>query len=89
MIFEIFSLLFIFQLKHFFVDYPLQGKYMLGKFKPGWGFFFPLLLHASVHAMFTLAICLWLAPHLWWLAIADLLIHFIMDRVKAGPRYLG
>lgn len=89
LIFEIFSLLIFFQLKHFVADYPLQGKYMLKKFRPDWGFFFPLLTHATVHALFTLAVCLWLAPHLWWLALVDLSVHFVMDRAKAGPKYLG
>jgi len=89
MIFEIFSLLIIFQLKHLVADYPLQNKYMLQKFRPDWGFAFPLLAHAGVHAIFTLAICIWLAPHLWWLALVDLVTHFVMDRIKAGPRYLG
>jgi len=89
MIFEIFSLLVLFQLKHFIADYPLQNKYMLQKFKPDWGCFVPLLVHASVHAAFTLAICLWIAPHLWWLALVDLITHFIMDRIKAGRKYLG
>lgn len=89
LVFEIFSLLVFFQLKHFIADYPLQGKYMLQKFKPDWDFFVPLLAHASVHALFTLAVCLWLAPHLWWLALVDLAVHFVMDRAKAGPKYLG
>lgn len=34
-------------------------------------------------------IVLILAPHLWWLALLDVVIHFIMDRIKSGPRYLG
>jgi len=89
MFFEVFSLLVLFQIKHFVADYPLQNKYMLGKFKPGWGFALPLLAHAGVHALFTLAICLWMAPNLWWLSIVDLITHFIMDRIKASPRYLG
>ena len=32
---EIFILLILFQIKHFLCDFPLQGKYMLGKFKGG------------------------------------------------------
>lgn len=84
----IFALLFIFQLKHLFADYPLQGKYMLGKFKDN-GWVFPLLAHVTVHGYFTLAICLFTAPHLSWLALFDMVAHFIMDRLKAGKRYLG
>ncbi len=89
MIFDIFLLLIIFQLKFFTADYLLQTPYMLQKFRPDWGFALPLLMHAGVHAMFTLAICLLLAPNLWWLVVVDLLTHFIIDRVKAGPKYLG
>lgn len=89
MILEIFLLLVLFQVKHFMADYPLQNGYMLKKFLSDWGFVLPLLSHAGVHAGFTLAICLWWAPNLWWLALVDLIIHFIMDRAKAGPKYLG
>ena len=31
----IYLLLVIYQIKHFLCDYPLQGKFMLGKFKGG------------------------------------------------------
>lgn len=84
-----FWLLLFFQAKHFVADYPLQGKYMLGKFKPGWDFFLPLLAHVGVHGAMTLALCLWVAPHFWWLALVDMCVHFVMDRIKAGPKYLG
>lgn len=62
---------------------------MLGKFKPGWGFFLPLLAHVGVHGAMTLALCLWLNPAYWWLALVDMTVHFCMDRIKAGPKYLG
>jgi len=85
----IFALLIFFQIKHFLADYPLQNSFMLGKFKPGWDFVLPLVAHAGVHAVFTFGLCLFVAPHLWWLALVDFVVHFIMDRVKAGPKYLG
>jgi hypothetical protein len=85
----VFTLLLIFQAKHFIADYPLQGKYMLGKFKADWSFFLPLLAHAGVHAAFTLAIALYFKPGLWWLSLVDLVVHFCVDRIKAGPKYLG
>lgn len=85
----VFILMVIFQFKHFFADYPLQGKYMLGKFKGGTEWILPLLLHCSVHAAFTLLICLWINPALWWLCFLDLTSHFIMDRIKASPNLLG
>lgn len=86
---QIFLLLVIYQFKHFIADFPLQGKYMLGKFKPDWSFFWPLVAHCSVHSAFTLAIVLCFKPEVWWLAIVDGVVHFTMDRIKAGPKYLG
>ena len=85
----VFVLLVIYQVKHFLADYPLQGPYMLGKFKPGWDFLGPLLAHVGVHGAMTLVICLCFKPYLWWLALVDMAIHFTMDRLKASPKYLG
>jgi hypothetical protein len=82
-------LLVIFQIKHFLADFPLQRQYMLRKFSPGWDFILPLSLHCLVHAVITLTICLIFNAQLWWLAIFDFVVHFIMDRIKSGPRYLG
>lgn len=79
----------VFQVKHFLADFILQTRYQLGKFRADWGFFLPLLSHAATQAAFTLAICLVVCPTLWWLALVDLTTHFVMDRVKAGPKYLG
>lgn len=89
---NVFILLFLFQIKHFVADYPLQGRYMLGKFKDNWGFFLPLLAHVGVHGIFTLTICLVFTKDLHkslWLALIDMIIHFAMDRIKAGKKYLG
>ena len=85
---DVFVLLALFQLKHFVADYLLQTRYMLGKFQDGWEFFPPLLAHAGVHACFTAAICAYWGAPIWW-GLADLVAHFVMDRVKAGPRWLG
>lgn len=87
----IFALLVAYQVKHFVADYPLQGKFMLGKFKDGWDFLLPLLAHVGVHAAGTALICLAMGklelalP----LALLDATIHFCMDRIKAGKKYLG
>lgn len=89
MIEQIFFLLLIFQVKHFLADYPLQTTWMLGKFKPDWSFFWPLTLHCLVHAWFTAVIVTAIDPTKWWLAVVDFVIHFVMDRIKAGPKYLG
>ncbi|MCB0362654.1 MAG: DUF3307 domain-containing protein [Bdellovibrionales bacterium] len=84
-----FLLLVYFQFKHFFADFPLQVEYMLHKTRAGWGFLLPLLVHCTVHALLTAVVVLILNPELWWLIILDFLTHFVMDRIKSGPRYLG
>jgi hypothetical protein len=95
---EIFILLIVFQAKHFLCDFPLQGRYMLGKFAPDWSFVRPLAAHAAVHAVATWTIAAWwlrdvprptsvLLPI--GLAAADFATHFVVDRVKASPRLLG
>lgn len=50
------TLLVTFQVKHFLADFPLQNKYMLGKFKGGTEWILPLASHAGVHSLFTLII---------------------------------
>lgn len=84
-----FQLLVLFQVKHFIADFPLQREYMLKKFLPGWEFFIPLATHCFVHSILTLAIVLAIDTSLWWLALVDFVTHFIMDRLKSGPKYLG
>ncbi len=86
---SVFTLLIIFQIKHFICDFPLQREYMLRKTKAGWDFVPPLALHCAVHAVFTFCIVMIFKPQLWWLAGVDFIIHFTMDRIKSGPRYLG
>lgn len=49
-------LLVVYQIKHFLCDYPLQGRYMLGKFKGGHEWVLPLLAHSGVHAVATFLI---------------------------------
>ena len=87
----LFLLLIVYQLKHFIADYLLQGEYMLGKFKPDWSFIKPLLAHVGVHAIFTFTIATLLVawPIALGLALLDAIVHFTMDRVKAGHKYLG
>jgi hypothetical protein len=85
----IFTLLLIFQIKHFAADFPLQLHYMLKKVSAEWDFFLPLALHCLVHALLSLCILIYFKPSLWYLAVMDFVVHFTMDRIKAGPRYLG
>ena len=86
---QIFVLLVVFQIKHYLADFPLQRKWMLQKGIPGWGFLAPLLAHCGVHALGTLLIALVVDPSKSWVAIFDFVTHFVMDRIKSGPRYLG
>lgn len=86
----IWLLLVLYQIKHFVCDYPLQGKYMLGKFKGGNEWILPLLAHAGVHGVATLLIALAVGSHhALSLAFFDMTIHFTMDRIKASPNLLG
>lgn len=85
----VFMLMIVFQVKHFAADYIFQYNYMLKKVSPGWDFLVPLLLHCFVHSLLTLIICLIFTPHLWWLSLVDFVIHFFLDRLRSGPRYLG
>lgn len=89
-LFDLVVLLILFQLKHFVADYPLQNKYMLGKFKET-GWVAPLAAHCSYHAGFTFLISIFFAP--WYVAlmlsVVDFVIHFTMDRFKASPNMLG
>lgn len=88
----LFSLLILFQLKHFLADYPFQTPYMLGKFKSGREWILPLFAHAGVHALFTFIIVygVKVSPVLsGQLALIDFVIHATMDRIKASPGLLG
>jgi hypothetical protein len=89
MINPIFYLLVYFQIKHFLADYIFQTQYHLKKFLPTWEFFIPLLSHCVVHGSFTAIVVLTINPYMWWLILVDILVHFVMDRIKAGPKYLG
>ena len=88
----IFTLLVAYQLKHYFADYPLQGRYMLGKFKPWPECIMPLAAHAGVHALFT-SVFVWLLNDrmglIFGLSLFDFIVHFTMDFVKANPNLLG
>lgn len=86
------SLLVLFQVKHFLADYPLQSnKFMLGKFYPDSRFFLPLLAHVAVHGWMTwgIAWCFVSLHQALLLALFDMSIHFVMDRIKAHPKLLG
>jgi hypothetical protein len=83
------SLLVLYQIKHFLADFVLQNVWMLQKSRADWSFFMPLTIHCGIHAAATLIIALFVNPSLWWLGALDFVVHFAMDRLKAGPKYLG
>lgn len=87
----LFILLIVYQVKHFLADYPLQTGYMLGKFKAGLDWVLPLTAHVAVHGAGTYMIaCIFGRYELAFsLATFDMIIHFLMDRVKASPYLLG
>ena len=86
----IFLLFLLFQIKHFLCDFPLQSTSMvMGKGRPGWDFVPWLLAHSGVHGVGTLIIMLFLNPIYWWMGPVDFIIHFLVDRLKSGPKYLG
>lgn len=85
----LFTLLICYQIKHFIADFPLQREYMLRKTLSGWEFALPLTVHCLVHFFLSLSIILYFRPDMWWLAFIDFTAHFIMDRIKSGPKYLG
>jgi len=85
-------LLLTFQLKHYMADYPLQNRYMLGKFDEYPNFIPPLLAHSGVNAVLTLTIVMFYTTHIklaLLCAFMDLVIHFTVDRVKASKKMLG
>lgn len=84
--FEVFLLLVLFQLKHFISDFPLQTQYMLGKMsRTNW--ILPLATHAGVHSAGTFVIAFLFTSFsvAIGLSLADFILHFIVDRVKASP----
>lgn len=91
MLTTVFVLLCLYQLKHFLADYPLQRPWMLGKFLPGWSFVLPLAAHCAVHGAMTFGIALWFGSPLLALGLAafDFTAHFVMDRIKASPKWMG
>lgn len=92
MLTAIFTLLLLYQLKHFLADYPLQRPWMLGKFLPGWQFVVPLAAHCAVHGLMTFGIAVVYSGRPWFaltLAALDFTVHFLMDRIKASPKWMG
>jgi len=80
----------LFHLKHFLCDFLFQTSSMVvKKGSPKWDFALPLAQHSGIHGLFTLVIVLYFDPGLWWLGPLDLVVHFVIDRLKSGPKFLG
>lgn len=80
-----FLLLVILQVKHFICDYPLQTPYMLQKASVD-KWIKPLLAHSIVHSVGTFLVFAYFnVAYALCFAMADLILHFIVDRIKASP----
>jgi hypothetical protein len=77
------ALLIVMALKHYVADFALQSNWIARGKEQREGWFAPLAAHVLIHAAFTLAIALAVAPRLWWIALGDLVIHFAIDRAKS------
>ena len=85
MISTIFILLVLLQVKHFICDYLLQTPYMLQKANvQNW--MKPLFAHSLVHAIGTFIVFAYInLTYALYFAVVDLILHFIVDRIKASP----
>lgn len=81
-------LLILLQIKHFFVDFVISGKYMTRRAsKTGW--LLPLALHSGAHGAATLVLLI--GPgyiiHQTWLIVAmaavDTVAHFTIDMLRS------
>lgn len=77
------ALLLVITLKHYVADFPLQTSWIARGKERREGWFAPLAVHVLCHAVLMLAIALAVAPRLWWLALADLVVHATIDRTKS------
>lgn len=76
------ALTLLFTLKHFAADFVLQTSWIAHGKDARVGWLLPLATHVLIHAGLALAIVLAVQPRLWWLALVDLGIHFLIDRGK-------
>ena len=71
-----------FLLKHWIADFILQTHWMAHGKEAKENWLLPLMVHAAIHAVGTLGLCVALVPALWWIAPVDLVIHALFDRGK-------
>lgn len=99
LLFNIMTLLVIFQVKHFVADYILQSAFpiCLDKFKEGWIGVRGCSIHCAMHAVMTGMVLMpfkLVYTNLLWqkimiLVVVDFLAHFGLDWLKAQPRFFG
>lgn len=82
---DILVLYLVFRGKQLVCDFILQTAWMANvKGHPfNMGGAKALGMHAGIHAVFTCAIVLMLAPAFWWLGLVDFLVHGLVDKAKA------
>jgi hypothetical protein len=68
--------------KHVIADFFLQNSWIaLGKdSKTHW--LLPLTVHCLIHGVLAMLVIVPFAPRLWFLGIADFVVHFLIDRAK-------
>lgn len=67
---------------HFLCDYPLQGPFLSAAKSrrnpvPGFPWYQAMTAHSAIHAG-----AVWLLTGLWWLGVAEFVLHFIIDDAK-------
>jgi hypothetical protein len=73
----------LFLAKHLIADFLFQSDWMVEGKSRETRWVLPLATHSAIHAMGTLVICLALTPALFWLAVVDFVVHFLLDRSKS------
>jgi hypothetical protein len=73
----------LFIMKHFVADFLLQTGWMAFGKERDKEWRMPLAVHAGIHGVATLLICLAIAPQLAWLGAVDFAVHTLVDRGKA------
>jgi hypothetical protein len=72
----------LFLVKHLIADFFFQTQWMIAAKGRSSNWILPLAAHSAIHALGTLAICLLLAPALFWFGAVDMVVHFSLDRGK-------
>ena len=77
------ALALLFTVKHYAADFVLQTSWIAHGKDARTGWVAPLAIHVLIHGGLALAIVLAVQPRLWWLALVDMAVHFVVDRGKS------